>query len=121
MDLGRKDAFFLFALGKIYEAANRDLKPKSLEIAVSKNAFIRIIRESSISSLSPRMIYRYLKRMEQRRLVTYDTRSLRLTSRGLRQYRTAAGRFEGFFRFGMVLGKTDIKKLCSRAQTALLG
>ena len=80
--LTRVQKHILFALGYWYTEANRRLHEKDLAVFVSKKEFIEILMKSGLAGKKERALYRNLEALEKQRMVSYEHRSLALTTKG---------------------------------------
>ena len=52
--------YILFALGKWFEEANERIKYKPLEVSLSKNLFIDVVKRAEFAKKQPRALYKNL-------------------------------------------------------------
>ncbi len=83
MKLTKTQRLILFALGQFYASLNQPLVEKPVQVRTSKIAFIEHLLQSKIVSKQERALYKNLETLEQKKLILYENRMIRLTEAGL--------------------------------------
>lgn len=86
MGLSKEQRFILFVLGTCRAELDSRVRDKPLDFALSKSAFISLVRNASIVKKKDRALYKNLEGLEKSKLVSYSGRDLRLSSKGLRVF-----------------------------------
>ena len=120
MNLTKVQQFMLFTLGMCYRELNKKVAGKPLEIALSKQAFIEIVRRSSIVGKKERAIYKNLEGLEKKKLLLYDHKSIHLTPKGLAWFGKAASAIDPYIAVRDVLATTDVVALTKKVRTSLV-
>lgn len=84
--MSKEQRFILFVLGTCRAELCSRVKGKPLDFALSKSAFISLVRKASIVKKKERALYKNLESLEKARLVSYSGRDLRLSVKGLRVF-----------------------------------
>jgi predicted methyltransferase len=84
MKLNKKHQFVLYALMKYLKKLNKKFEDAPLTASVSKIDFIRLLQELKIVDKSQRGLYKNLEILENRKLIRYENRFLKLTDKGLK-------------------------------------
>ncbi|MBI5390035.1 hypothetical protein HZB02_00950 [Candidatus Woesearchaeota archaeon] len=87
MKISKQPLFVLFALMAYLRKANALFADQPLEVAVSKIAFIRLLKETQMVDKSTRGLYHNLEMLEKKKLILYDNKLLQLTEKGLTKAR----------------------------------
>jgi len=82
----KKINFILFILGIWYSEANKNIKNKNLEIAISKSVFIDIVRKANLANKKDRALYKNLEMLEKKKFISYNNKNLALTSKGMKLF-----------------------------------
>lgn len=69
---------------KYLEKINKRFSDKPLEASVSKIDFIKLLKELDIVDKTERSLYKNLEVLEKKKLIVYENRFLKLTSKGLK-------------------------------------
>lgn len=84
MSLNKKHQFVLYALMEYLKELNEKFSDKPLEASVSKIDFIRLLQDLKIVEKSERGIYKNLEILENKKLIKYENKFLKLTEKGLK-------------------------------------
>ena len=85
MKATKTQRLILFALGHFYKSLNQPLVEKPVQVRTSKIAFIEHLRQSTIVSKQERALYKNLETLENRKLISYDTKMIMFTELGLQE------------------------------------
>jgi|SRR3989338_3300261 len=85
MKLTRTQRLILFALGQFYTALNQPLVQKPVQVRTSKIAFIEHLLRANIVSKQERALYQNLESLENKNLISYDTRMIMFTESGIKE------------------------------------
>jgi len=118
MGLSRAEEFVLFSLGRCYEEANRRFEGKPMSVALSKMAFIDLARAAGMVQKGERAMYKNLEGLEQKKLISYASKSLRLTEKGEKKFRKVQRAVGPYVDVSLLLKSGDILKF-SRLQAKL--
>lgn len=110
MGLSRQQAFVLFALGRCYEECDRRFSGKSLVVNMSKKAFIELSRAAGMVSKGERAMYKNLEDLEQKKLISYDSKTLKLTERGGKHFQDVLTKIEPYLAVSMLLRSENVLK-----------
>jgi len=83
MKLTKTQRLILFSLGQFYDQLNQPLKEKPLQLQTSKIVFITFLLHSGIITKQERALYRNLESLEEKNLITYEKRMIKLTPQGI--------------------------------------
>ena len=108
--LSRPQAFVLFSLGRCYEECDRRFADKPLVVNMSKKAFIELARAASMVSKGERAMYKNLESLEEKKLLSYENKTLRLTSRGEKYFQELLSRIEPYLAVSLLLRSEDVLK-----------
>jgi len=86
MKTTKKQMFILFILGMWYLEANKKIKNKNLEVAISKSVFIDLVKKAQFVEKKERALYKNLEILEKKKLINYKNRNLALTQRGMKLF-----------------------------------
>ena len=78
--------YILFALGKWFEEANERIKFQPLEVSLSKNLFIDVVKRAEFAKKQPRALYKNLEILQKKKLISYKSKELKLTKKGEKLY-----------------------------------
>ena len=76
----------LFTLGCWYDEARKKVKVP-LNISIQKVDFVKIIRKGKFAEKGQRAVYKNLETLEKNKYVSYDKKELKLTIKGLKEYK----------------------------------
>ena len=111
MKYTKEQKFVLFILGKLYDQINSNFKRKPVNVTFSKIQFINLLQEAKITEKSQRALYKNLEVLEEKKLIEYSKKSLRLTMKGNLLYKKVKKEIEPFLRISKLLGnKIKLKK-----------
>jgi len=110
MGLSKPQAFVLFALGRCYEECDRRFADKPLVVNMNKKAFIELARAANMVSKGERAMYKNLEDLEQKRLISYDNKSLRLTDRGESRFQEILSKVEPYLAVSLLLRSENVLK-----------
>jgi len=110
MGLSKPQAFVLFALGRCYEECERRFADKPLVVNMNKKAFIELARAAGMVSKGERAMYKNLEDLEQKKLISYDDKSLRLTERGEIRFQELLSKIEPYLAVSLLLRTEDVLK-----------
>ncbi len=108
--LSKPQAFVLFALGRCYEECERRFADKPLVVNMSKKSFIELARKACMVSKGERAMYKNLEDLEEKKLLSYENKSLKLTQRGERHFHELLGRVEPYLAVSLLLRSEDVLK-----------
>lgn len=77
-----KQKFILFTLGQWYLEANKKLKNRPLQVAISKSVFIDVAKKAKMVKKKERALYKNLEMLEKKKLISYKNKNLILTKKG---------------------------------------
>lgn len=84
MKLTKTQRLIIYSLGKFYESLNQPLIEKPLKLRTSKITFIELIMQSKIISKQERALYKNLETLEEKKMISYNDKTVRLTDAGLK-------------------------------------
>ena len=99
-------AKMLFTLGYWYKEANRRIKAKGIEVVISKSSFISALMSAGVAGKKERALYKNLQVLEKARLISYDNKKLKLTSKGAEVYKRVK---DSVMQYVRVIGKLKTK------------
>src|SRR3990172_13376668 len=108
--LSKPQAFVLFALGRCYEECDRRFADKPLVVNMSKKAFIELARKAGMVSKGERAMYKNLEDLEEKKLVSYDNKSLKLTERGDKRFQELLSKIEPYLSVSLLLRSENVLK-----------
>ena len=111
--------YILFALGCWYSEANRKIKDKNLEIAISKSLFIDMMMKSCLAGKKERALYKNLEELEKRKLIGYSNRNISLTKKGMREFEKIDNEISPYTNLKNILNSKDPFSYTRRIQTKL--
>lgn len=85
MQLTKAQRLILFALAQFYAALNQPLVEKPVQARTSKIAFIEHLLEAKIIAKREREMYKNLETLEQKKVITYDNKTIVFTESGLQE------------------------------------
>lgn len=74
----------LYSLGQFYKSLNQPLSEKHLKLRTSKIAFIELLLSSRIMGKQERALYKNLETLEDKKLIEYHNRKIKLTEKGVK-------------------------------------
>ena len=83
MLLSKTERLILYSLGQFYQSINQPLTHKHLRLRTSKIAFIEVLLSSKIITKQARTLYKNLENLENKKLISYDKRMIKVTLLGL--------------------------------------
>ena len=83
MLLGKTERLILYSLSEFYKSINQPLTATPLKLRTSKIAFIELLIEAKVISQQKRAVYKNLEALEEKKLIAYDKRMIKLTEKGL--------------------------------------
>ncbi|MCX6708364.1 MAG: hypothetical protein NTW67_01795 [Candidatus Woesearchaeota archaeon] len=110
MGLSKPQAFVLFALGRCYEECDRRFADKPLVVNMNKKAFIELARAANMVSKGERAMYKNLEDLEQKRLISYESKSLKLTDRGESRFQEILSKVEPYLAVSLLLRSENVLK-----------
>lgn len=110
MGLSKPQAFVLFALGRCYEECDRRFADKPLVVKMSKKSFIELARAAGMVSKGERAMYKNLEDLEGKKLISYGSKSLKLTDRGERRFQELLSKIEPYLAVSLMLRSEDVLK-----------
>ncbi len=120
MSLTEKQRFILFVLGKLYDEANKKLKDRLLEVSASKVAFIEIVKRGGLTEKGERALYKNLEDLEKAKLVSYESRVLKLTNKGTVFYNKISESLLPYLNIIKIIESENLIKLTSKAKTSFI-
>ncbi len=108
--LSKPQAFVLFALGRCYEECDRRFADKPLVVNMSKKAFIDLSTKAGMVSKGERAMYKNLEDLEEKKLISYDNKSLKLTERGGKRFQELLTKIEPYLAVSLLLRSGDVLK-----------
>ena len=120
MPLKEKQRFMLFVLGKLYEEANSKLKGRLLEVSVSKSAFIEIVKKGGLTKKGERALYKNLEGLEKSKMISYETKILKLTEKGLNFYSQINKELAPYINIIKIIESENMLKLTSKARATFI-
>lgn len=117
METTKKQKYILFALGKWYEQANKQIENKALEVAISKSVFIDLVMKAKIAEKKERALYKNLEELEKRKLINYSNKNLALTKKGDKIFCQLNSEIKPYVKLNNLLSKTNPLSYTSKAQT----
>ncbi len=117
MVLTRVQKFILYTLGIWYEEANKRLRDKPVEIAVSKGVFIDLVKKAKIVEKQERALYKNLEVLEAKRLISYTNKDLALTERGKKHFLQLSTELHPYLYVGRLLREKDPLSYSKKVQT----
>lgn len=93
----RVQNFMLFTLGKWFEEANKKIKDQNLAVSINKVTFIDLVKKAEIAEKQERALYKNLEMLEEKKLISYKNKELKLTERGRKLYEDIDKRIQPFF------------------------
>ncbi|MEA2037899.1 MAG: hypothetical protein U9O94_10415 [Nanoarchaeota archaeon] len=109
--------FILFTLGKWFEEANKKIKNKTLQVSISKNVFIDLVKKAKFAKKQERALYKNLEILEKKKLVEYKNKELKLTYRGKKLYQDIDQRIKPFLNVTKKLKDKDPISYTKKVQT----
>ena len=82
--LTKTERLILFSYSQFYSSKNQQLVTKPLRLETSKITFIELILQSKIITKQERALYKNLESLEDKRLIEYDYRMIKVTDSGLK-------------------------------------
>ena len=82
MSLSKVQQRILYSLGQCYQKLNQPYQDKPLKVFVSKIAFIELLQQADFIKKQPRALYKNLELLEKRKLIHYEEKKIKLTSKG---------------------------------------
>lgn len=119
MKLTKVHKFILFALGLFYQECNKQFGGAPLELAMSKSAFIDLAMKSRITEKKERALYKNLKFLEKKKLISYYNKNLRLTQRGRKAYEKVYAELRPYLNVAWILKSSDILHYTPKVRTVL--
>ncbi len=119
MRITNTQRLMLFTLGRWFEAAERHLSGKPLEIAVSKSTYIDFLLRINLAGKQRRALYKNLQVLERRKWIRYEHRELLLTPQGLKVYQTQNDSLSPYLNIISSLTEHQVAKNTKRLQTIL--
>ena len=117
MKTTRVQNFMLFTLGKWFEEANKKIKDKQLSVSINKVTFLDLVKKAEISEKQERALYKNLEILEKKKLISYDTKELKLTNKGIKLYEDIDRRIQPFFNVFKKLKEKDPTSYTKKVQT----
>ena len=74
----------LYSLRQFYQSLNQPLSEKHLRLRTSKIAFIELLLSSRIMGKQERALYKNLETLEDKKLIEYHNRKIKLTEKGVK-------------------------------------
>ncbi len=74
----------LYSLGQFYQSLNQPLSEKHLRLRTSKITFIELLLSSGIVGKQERALYKNLETLEDKKLIEYFDRKVKLTEKGIK-------------------------------------
>jgi hypothetical protein len=96
MKYTKTQRFILFSLGAWFEEANKKIGDKPLKVSISKKSFIELARNSGIAKKQERALYKNLEVLEKKKLLTYETKELKLIKKGETLYKKVREELDPF-------------------------
>ena len=112
--------FILYALGKCYSLLNEKFAGKPISVAISKGAFIELVKNAGFAGKGERALYQNLEDLEEKKFVSYERKNLSLTSKGKKIYELIEKRVEPYIAVADT-SPEDLMKLTNKARTVLSG
>ncbi|HLD33145.1 MAG TPA: hypothetical protein VJB66_00315 [Candidatus Nanoarchaeia archaeon] len=84
--LSRPHKVMLYSLGQCYRQLNKRFDNAPLEVSISKVTFIATLLASRLLGKTERAMYKNLEFLERKKLISYNSKELRFTERGYKQF-----------------------------------
>ncbi len=110
MGVSKQQAFVLFALGRCYEECDRRFADKPLVVNMSKKNFIELSRAAGMVRKGERAMYKNLEDLEAKKLVSYNSKSLKLSERGEKYFQELLSKVEPYLAVSLLLRSENILK-----------
>ena len=109
--------FMLYTLGKWFEEANSQMKPKPLQVSISKTIFIELVLNAALASKQKRAIYKNLETLERKKLITYQNKEILISQRGEKLYREIEEEMRPYFIVNKKLQEKSATSYTKKVQT----
>ena len=116
MKLSEQQRFMLFVLGNLENKVSRDMQPRMLKVAVSKAAFIEILKKSGIAKTQERALYKNLEGLEKLKVIEYNNKDLFLTEKGKYTFEKTRKALEYYLHVLKSIENEPLIKLTSKAK-----
>ena len=113
------ERFILYSFWEFCSQANKKIDNKPLSLAVSKAEFITLIKNANITIKTERAVYRNLETLQEKKLVMYKDKSLRLTRRGQNVIKKINTELMPYLNIKDILKTESLLKHARKAQTVL--
>lgn len=119
MRITKPQKYILFVLGKSYDKINQKYKEQPIEISISKAAFIELAKSAKLTEKRVRSLYKNLETLEKNKLITYYSKSLALTEKGLNIYEKIDHHLTPFLDVLQIINREDMLKYTNKTRTIL--
>lgn len=106
--LGWKQKYLLFILCRYYERLNNLSKKKPIRYVISKSGFINFLNEINLDKTTKQTIYAELKALEDKKLIRYDRRIIKITRKGFSTYKRLFRALDRYFKAVLTLENINI-------------
>ena len=106
--IGWKQKYLLFILCRYYEKLNELSKKKPIRYVISKSGFINFLNNINLDDKTKQTIYAELKALEEKNLIKYDNKMIRITRKGFITYKKLFKPLDRYFNAILTLENINI-------------